>query len=76
VIRTIGLLRVFRIFKLGRYLGEAKILTEALKASRAKIIVFLLAVLSIVVIAGTLMYLIGGRKMALPVYLSASTGLL
>jgi voltage-gated potassium channel len=62
VIRTIRLLRVFRIFKLGRYLGEAQVLTQALKASRAKIVVFLLTVLSIVIITGTLMYLIEGPE--------------
>jgi voltage-gated potassium channel len=62
VIRTIRLLRVFRIFKLGRYLGEAQVLTQALRASRAKIIVFLLTVLSIVIITGTLMYLIEGPE--------------
>jgi len=60
VIRTIRLLRVFRIFKLVRYLGEAEILLAALKASRAKITVFLGAVMSLVVIMGTIMYLIEG----------------
>jgi voltage-gated potassium channel len=62
VIRTIRLLRIFRIFKLGRYLGEAQVLVEALRASRPKIIVFLLTVLSIVIITGTLMYLIEGPE--------------
>jgi voltage-gated potassium channel len=62
VIRTIRLLRIFRIFKLGRYLGEAQVLAEALRASRPKILVFLLTVLSIVIITGTLMYLIEGPE--------------
>lgn len=61
-IRAIRLLRVFRIFKLGRYLGEARVLTEALRASRPKITVFLFAVLALVVIMGTIMYLIEGEK--------------
>lgn len=62
VVRTIRLLRVFRIFKLSRYLGEADILIKALKASRYKITVFLGSVLSIVVIMGTLMYLVEGPR--------------
>ena len=62
VIRILRLLRIFRVFKLARYLGEARLLLEALRASRAKITVFLGAVLSIVVITGTLMYLVEGPK--------------
>lgn len=58
IIRSIRLLRVFRILKLVRYISEANILMKALKASRAKIIVFLFAVLSLTFILGTLMYLI------------------
>jgi voltage-gated potassium channel len=61
-VRTIRLLRVFRIFKLSRYLGEADVLRRALKASRHKITVFLFAVFSIVIIIGTLMYLIEGPE--------------
>lgn len=60
VIRVLRLLRIFRVFKLGRYLGEAQVLIEALKASRPKIAVFLLAVLSVVMIMGALMYLVEG----------------
>jgi len=58
VLRTIRLLRVFRIFKLGRYLGAGKTLVDALKASRPKIIVFLFGVMTVVIIMGTVMYLI------------------
>lgn len=60
VIRALRLLRVFRVFKLARYVGEASVLTEALRASRPKITVFLLSVLSIVLIVGSMMYLIEG----------------
>lgn len=60
VIRSMRMLRVFRVFKLGRYLGEANILWTALKASRPKITVFLVTVLSLVLITGTVMYLIEG----------------
>lgn len=62
VIRVLRLLRIFRVFKLARYLGEARLLMKALRASRAKITVFLGAVLSVVVIMGTLMYLVEGPK--------------
>lgn len=62
VIRTVRLLRVFRILKLTRYLGEASLLISALRASRAKIIVFIGAVLTVVVIMGTLMFLIEGKE--------------
>lgn len=60
VIRALRLLRIFRIFKLGRYLSEGEFLLHALKASRPKITVFLGGVGSLVVIMGTLMYLVEG----------------
>lgn len=58
IIRSIRLLRVFRILKLAQFIGEANILIKALKASRAKIVVFLFALLSLTFILGTVMYLI------------------
>jgi voltage-gated potassium channel len=61
VIRAIRLLRVFRVLKLVHYVGEASLLWAALRASARKIIVFLGAVLTIVVIVGSLMYLIEGE---------------
>jgi len=62
VIRSIRLLRVFRILKLGRYLREVSVLTKALFASRHKILVFLGAVITLVLITGTLMYMIEGSE--------------
>ena len=62
VIRSLRLLRVFRVLKLGRYLGEANVLLTALRSSRAKITVFLGTVLTVIVIVGTLMYLIEGEE--------------
>lgn len=56
--RALRLLRVFRILKLTRYIGESTNLMRALKASRAKIIVFLSFVLIVCVILGTVMYLV------------------
>jgi len=60
VLRSFRLLRVFRIFKLARFVGEASQLRKALKSSQPKIIVFITAVSIIVVIMGTLMYIIEG----------------
>lgn len=61
-VRAFRLLRVFRILKLVRFLGEASQLQRAMKASRAKITVFLFAVLIAAVMLGTLMYLIEGDE--------------
>jgi len=61
-LRAFRLLRVFRILKLVRFLGEASQLRSALKASRAKITVFLFAVLIVSVILGTVMFLIEGEE--------------
>ena len=60
VIRALRLLRVFRIFKLGHFMGESRIIIEALKASRAKIFVFLFFIMLLVTIIGSIMYLVEG----------------
>jgi len=60
VIRSIRLLRIFRIFKLTRYLSESQILMDALTASRTKIIIFIFAVLMMVCVIGSVMYLVEG----------------
>ena len=61
VIRSIRLIRIFRIFKLSRYLRGAHTMQIALRSSRPKIIVFLFSVFLLVVILGTLMYIIEGN---------------
>jgi len=61
-IRIFRLLRVFRILKLVRFNREAQKLLLALNASRYKMGVFLMAVLTIMVILGTLMYVIEGGE--------------
>lgn len=61
-LRALRLLRVFRILKLARYLGASKTLSTALKASKVKISVFLLAVIVLTIILGTVMYLVEGPK--------------
>ena len=62
VIRALRLLRVFRVLKLAHFVGEASLLKKALYASLRKIIVFLGTVLTLVLIVGTLMYLIEGEE--------------
>ena len=62
IIRLLRVLRIFRILKLVQYLGEARLLMQALRASRRKIIVFLLVVLILVTIFGSLIYLIEDPK--------------
>lgn len=62
VIRAIRLLRIFRILKISRYTSAGQTLTKAIVNSRAKIGVFLFSVFTIVLIIGTLMYLIEGEK--------------
>jgi voltage-gated potassium channel len=62
VVRAIRLLRVFRILKLTRYLKEASIIGGALIASQKKILVFLMGVVSLVTIMGTIMYMIEGAE--------------
>ncbi len=62
VIRALRLLRVFRVLKMVGYLREARVLGAAVTASGRKIAVFLGAVLTIVVIVGSLMYVIEGPE--------------
>jgi voltage-gated potassium channel len=62
VIRALRLLRVFRILKLTHFVGEARLLGAAMRASMRKITVFLGVVLTTVLIAGALMYLIEGEE--------------
>jgi voltage-gated potassium channel len=61
ILRVLRLLRMFRVLKMAQHMGEAGILLNALRASRAKISVFLFSVLAIVCVEGTLMYLIEHR---------------
>lgn len=56
--RAFRLLRIFRILKLVKYIGVASQLSAALKASRAKILVFIYVVLILSIIMGTVMYII------------------
>lgn len=62
VIRALRLLRVFRVLKLGRFVGEGEQLARALKSSRHKITVFMATVVMLVVMMGTVMYLVEGGQ--------------
>lgn len=62
VIRILRILRMFRILKMVPHMKEADLLIAALKSSRSKIAVFLFAVLSVVSVEGTLMYLVEGGQ--------------
>jgi len=62
VIRIFRLLRVFRILKLGRYVSATEVLKQSLINSRHKIAVFLEIIVSIVVIMGSIMYIIEGPE--------------
>lgn len=66
VIRAIRLLRVFRIFKLANYSKDGKHILSALNASKRKIFVFLMFVMLLVIIFGSVMYLIEGSQPGSP----------
>ncbi len=62
VVRILRVLRVFRILRMVRYVSEADLLTEALRASRRKIVIFISTVAALVIVFGSLMYLIEGAE--------------
>lgn len=62
IIRVLRLLRIFRILKLAQYLNEAEILLKAMRASLRKISIFLFVMLSLVLIFGSLLYIIEGDE--------------
>ena len=62
IIRILRLLRVFRVLKLVQYVGESNFLQRALWASRRKIAVFLLSVFLLMVIFGSVMYIVEGGE--------------
>ena len=62
VLRILRVLRVFRVLKLVKYMEEATTITTALNKSRRKITVFLFAILTIVTILGSLIYVIEGEE--------------
>ena len=61
-VRALRLLRIFRVLKLAEYTSEASQLGQALSRSRKKITVFLAVVATMVLVLGSLMYLIEGPQ--------------
>ena len=59
-VRILRLLRIFRIFKLTSYVEEYGMLNRALAGSRRKILIFLSVVMMIVLLLGTVMYVVEG----------------
>lgn len=62
VLRVLRFLRLFKVFKLGSFTTEGKMLGQAMKESKEKIIVFLVAVLCMAMILGSVMYVIEGGE--------------
>lgn len=62
MIRIFRLLRVFRVLKLVRYMEGANTLKKALLATRGKIVAFLVFVFCLVVIMGTIMYVVEEKQ--------------
>ncbi len=61
-IRALRLLRIFRVLKIAKYLAELQVLIQATRASRRKVSVFLFTVATLVIIFGSLMYVIEGEQ--------------
>jgi voltage-gated potassium channel len=61
-VRILRILRIFRVLKLVQFMGEGNNLWQALKRSRYKITVFITTIFTLVVIAGSLMFLVEGAK--------------
>lgn len=62
LLRVLRVLRIFRVLKLVKYIGESNVLMHALRASARKIAVFIFAVVVLVLILGSMMYLIEGAE--------------
>lgn len=60
IVRIVRVLRVFRVLKMVSYVGAFRTLGWALSVSRHYIAVFLMTVLTLVVILGSLIYLVEG----------------
>lgn len=61
-IRFLRVLRTFRVLKLSTYQQESRLLVSALKASAHRIAVFMFFVFTVVVVLGSLMYVVEGSE--------------
>jgi len=57
-LRVLRLMRMFRILRMAGHVEEAAVLVAALNASKRKIIVFFVSILSLVCVEGTIMYVL------------------
>jgi voltage-gated potassium channel len=62
VIRVLRILRLFSVMHMDRYVGEANILLEVLRSSWRKVLVFIYSLLTLVVIFGTVMFIVEERE--------------
>jgi voltage-gated potassium channel len=62
IMRALRLLRIFRIFRLSHFLTDLQFLSRAMRASFRKISIFLLFALVIVIIMGSVMYIVEDPK--------------
>lgn len=62
IVRALRLLRLFRILKFTRYIRATKTIKKALIASKTKITVFLGSILTLMLVMGSIMYLIEGPE--------------
>jgi len=60
LVRILRVLRIFRILKLTRFVAEATVMGQALKASRHKIIVFIFTLMLVVSVIGSMIFVIEG----------------
>ncbi len=58
VLRALRLLRVFRILKLNHFISEMRFLGTAMQSSLNKITIFLITVFMVVIVMGSVMYLV------------------
>jgi len=62
VIRILRVLRIFRVLKLVQFISEANVMLKALRASSRKIIVFFFTIATLIIIFGSIMYLVEGEE--------------
>ena len=60
-IRILRVLRIFRVLKLVQFLNEAQVMVQALRASGRKLAVFFATVISLVIVFGSVMYILEGE---------------
>ncbi len=62
IVRVLRLFRLLRVLKMSRLLAESNFLLKALKSSMPKIILFISTMVFVIIIAGSIMYVIEGPQ--------------